>query len=403
MGRTLILVVLMMTVVLGLTTQQILNNNVNGAAETYARLEATEAQNLARSGMEIALVKLSNDTTWRGINSKSLGDGTMDVDVVRYYGNFLPPTTNKKPDWDEWCNYAGNLSSSDGDRGYLVRSTGTYGNQVVQGFSVLQHTESEIEPPDCFDYALFVNYNWNSNGNCHVVAEDGSMNADVHLNQSGNFNGVKQNNPLVEGFLTYSGSQPNWNPSSREPSDFLAPNSNPENLDVMRSVSAIEFPEFNPDDYKDIATQVHETNLTLSGNQSYGTADNPEIVYVGGDLHISGTVDGYAVFVVSTNAHITGNVTLVSGDNSKSHLAIYTGGDLVLTGNAEVYGQCYVKGNLIANGNPDIYGQVLVDGDFNENGHVMIHYRPANVELVEDIFACEGNDFGVVETISYLE
>ena len=402
MGRMLVIIVAVMVVVLGITTQQVLNSNVNSATGTFVRLNETKAKKLAESGMEIALAKLSEDDSWRGLQGTQFGDGVIKVDVVDYYGNFLP-RTGAKPNWDRWVDYASTLSQSDGTHGYLVRSQGVVEGVTTSGYAVVQHTQATIEPPKYFDYALFVNGSWTANGNSHVVADDNSLNANVHVNESGHFNGVKKNNPLVEGFFTYSGSKPTWNPWKTDPGDFLMPNHNPDGKEVLRKVSKIDLPEFNPDDYKDIATQVYETNLNLSGNQTYGTKMNPEIIFVGGDLKISGSITGYAVFIVKTNAMISGNVTLNNGDPNQSNLAFYTGGDLILNGTPQVHGQCYVKGNLVMNGTPDIYGQVIIDGDFTQNGNGLVHYHPANPQLVKDVFPCEGKESGIVETISYFE
>ena len=55
-----------------------------------------------------------------------------------------------------------------------------------------------------------------------------------------------------------------------------------------------------------------------------GTADNPKIIYVGGNLNIQGTVSGYGIFVVKKDIEITGDLLLDTPDPNGSKLALYT-------------------------------------------------------------------------------
>src|SRR5690606_39662278 len=100
-----------------------------------------------------------------------------------------------------------------------------------------------------------------------------------------------------------------------------------------QKVDPLDIPSFNPDDYKDVATQVYNTNKTFSGNISLGTKENPEIIYVGGDLKITGNVSGYGVFIVKGNILINGNVTITSIDPTGNNLGLYSKGDINVNGN----------------------------------------------------------------------
>jgi|GEM_PF-612809 len=399
MGKMLILVVILMTIVLGFAAQQLLNSDVDQVAHTVGHLQQLQAKNLAKSGSELAISYLSEDKNWTStINNKKMANGRLTVDVVDYYGNFLP---SGEPDWEDWCSIAQGLTPTDGTYGHLIRSVGQVNGESQEVISVVQHTESYLEPPQFFNYALLVEGDLDIGGSANVYAYNSNTNnADVHTNSDISVTG---NGYSVEGFGTYSGSH------SVQHNNFN-PNSNPDNLSTLRQVSEIELPDFDPEEYEDVATSTYYSDQHWSGNRNFGSQENPEIVYIDADLHMSGSYAGYAAIVVRNDIHISGNVTIQSENQETNNIGLYCGGDLHLSGNPDIHGQIYVEENVIrgesgpgGNGNVDVYGQMIIHGDARFSGNFKVYYKPANVDILDGIFECKGVDKGRVETISYYE
>ena len=416
MGKMLILVVILMTVILGITSQQMLSTNVSQVTDTIGRLQQVQAKNLAKSGTELAISYLSEDKNWTSnIDNMQMGNGELTIDVVDYYGNFLP---SGEPDWNEWCSIAQGLTSNDGTYGHLIRAIGQVNGDSKEIISVVQHTESSIEPPEFFDYALLVEGDLEFRGSANVYAYNSNTNnANVHTNSDLE---VKGNGYSVEGFGTYADDL-----DMKPQHNNFNPNSNPENQSTVRQTGEIELPEFDPEEYEDIATLTYYTDQHWNGNRNFGTKENPEIIYIDGDLHMSGSYTGYAAIIVRNDVHISGNVTIQSEDQNTNNIGLYCGGDMHLSGNPDIHGQIYVENNVTrggngngngkgkgkgnggggpgGTGNVDVYGQMIIHGEARFAGNFKIFYKPANVQLVDNIFECEGVDEGRVEIISYYE
>lgn len=80
-------------------------------------------------------------------------------------------------------------------------------------------------------------------------------------------------------------------------------------------------------------------NTVLSSTASYGSASTPQVVYVSGDLTVSGTLEGYGLLAVAGDLTISGNFTwegVVMARNTQQP----TEEDLNVTygGNAQIYG-----------------------------------------------------------------
>lgn len=361
MGRLIIIMLLGAGVLFSIASINNTNSNLVMASATYSENQRLQAKDNAESGIEMAIMKLSADTTWTGITSKQLESGVVTISVENTTSEFYNgPNTN--------------LVSA-----RLITSVGNVGDQYDTIRSVIQLPvagTSNNGVPGFMDYAVCTGNDLTMNGNVSIQDDNNTQwNANVHTNADFSMNG----NTTIKGFMTYY-SEAHSNPQSRLTTNIV-PNQNPQNLPHFYQDSIVTIPTFNPDNYKSSASIVYTTNKTLNGNIVLGTKDNPQIIYVGGDLNLNGNVTGYGVFIVKGNILINGNVTVNSVDANGSNVGLYTAGDLTANGNVKIYAQILTGGNANLNGNCKVYGSVTTKGTVNFNGNVNIYYRPATGAL----------------------
>ena len=306
--------------------------------------------------------------------------GNFSVGTVQ--GTFEGASYQSSVDW------GGGTRATIKSRGWVTDSQ----NQTHE-FHIRAEVEREMvaevqeEPPLFMRYALLADGDIELKGNAgtdvyEVVQgqEHNELNASIHANGKISTNG----NVNVRGFGTHV------NGSSARTSKHFNPYHNPTNADVLQQVDEpVEVPSFSSADFLS-RVQTYETytggNLSISGNTSFGgTREDPRVIYVPGNLKLSGQVSGYVMFIVEGHLDITGGVRI--GSNSfdgpdESSLAMYVGGDLKMRGNAEVYGQIYVAGEISSQGGTaDVYGNIVSAGNGQLRGTPRIYYRRASPAL----------------------
>ncbi len=253
--------------------------------------------------------------------------------------------------------------------------------------------------PAFMDYALLCNNNISLNGNVNIADDDNTKwNANVRTNADFQMNG----NNEIKGFMYYNGnahSNPSWRLNSQ-----IVPNVNSDGSPNYSQVSKIDIPNFNPNDYKSTATVTYNSNKFYSGNISLGSKDSPEIIYVNGDLNLSGNISGYGVFIVKGNIIINGNVKINDADPNASNLGLYATGDINANGNSQLHAQILTNSNVNLNGNVKVYGSVTARGGVNFNGNVNIYYHPANSSLTQPFWpesssnSAVASDYGMAKS-----
>lgn len=363
MGRMLLILILGGAVLFSLVSVDINRKNLSMVQNNVDHYNYSEAKNFAESGLEFAVSKLASDTNWAGVQNKQLDGGSVTVTVENTGSKYF-----NGPDLG--------LTSA-----RLITVIGTSGDQEDTVRSVIQFSSAaSSDPPKYMKYAVATGNNLSLNGNVTIQDDNNSAwNANVRTNANFSMNG----NNNITGFLYYAGSA-HSNPSWRLNSNII-PNQNPDGLPNTEQVSSMDIPQFNPDDYKDKADTIFASNTTFNGNISLGTKEDPKIIYVGGDLTLSGNVSGYGEFIVKGNILLNGNVNLTSEDPSGSSLGLYTAGDLNANGNVTVKAQIFTGSNANLNGNCKVYGSVTSRGTVNFNGHVNIYYRPASGALTKPL------------------
>lgn len=368
----------------------ITNLNMNRSNSTMAsnaviEYQTKEAKNFAKSGIEFAARYLSDDSTWTGI-TKNLNGGSVIISAQNTNSQYFNgPNVG--------------LTSA-----RLVTSIGICGSQSDTIRAVLQlpnPNNSNPPPPDFMNYAIATGNNLALNGNVTIQDDynqqsnsenekddnnsNSHWNADCRTNGNFSMNG----NNTINGFVSYCGtatSNPAWRLSSN-----IIPNQNPNNQPSCSQSSPLDIPTFNAKNYMSKANTQYSGNKTYSGNISLGTKDNPQVIYIDGNLTINGNVSGYGVFVVNGNINVNGNVNLTASDPSVSNIGFYSTGDLNANGNVTISAQILAGGNVNLNGNCKIYGSITADGTTNFNGNENIYYKPANGNLTKQFWTSNSN------------
>ena len=379
MGKMLIILTVAMAGLFSVINLNMLNSNRRMIINSVTDSERHQAKNLAASGIEMAMMQIAQDTTWSG-SVNSLEIGILDINVTT--------TTSRYPN-----------GPSVGENGRLITSTGTVNNKNITIQAVVQLPTAPGVPP-FMNGALITDGNLTLNGNISIVDDNNqNWNADIHTNSSLMINGSSNH---IEGFGSYV-DKVTLNPWTKPPEYFFQPNDNPNGLPVLNKTSVITIPDFDPDDYIDIATDITYGNLVINGSHvTLGSKDNPKIWYVDGNLTINGgQISGYGVYIVTGKIVLNGSVTITSIDPTGNNLGLYAKGTITVNGRHDIYGQIFSGEKVSLNGSSNIYGCVTVKGRAILNGSPNIYYRPASPNLTGPFW--EAQPTGRPFVVSYYE
>ena len=359
MGRAILIVIMGAGIIFAMSStnrQVTIKEGVDNASSNF---EVSHARNIAKAGVEISIMQLDSNRNYRtGFDGKSLSGGAL---------------TTK-------------LSTVDLEHVRII-STGLYSGKTFTINCVVRIPPTDV--PTAFNYALAADGPLNMNGTVDVIREDPSQmyNASIHSNHS-----ISTGTQVrVEGFGTSAGSI-TCNPLSKLPDVFEPPYNPGGSPEYSANTPKISIPDFDPDKYKAIADEVYEGDVTISGNDVIGDVSDPKIIWIGGNLTLSGTVDlsGSGIYVVKGQITVNGNVSINNGVGEKSNLGFYSAQSVTINGNPSVEGQFYAKDNFVVNGNATITGNVIVKNSdivvTSLNGSAMIRFRRANPLLTSPIW-----------------
>lgn len=359
MGRALLIIVLVAGLVYSLSSLQMNVMIKSSTDNAFRHYEESVARNIAKAGIEMCIMRLDSSQSWRtGYSALPMSDGTMSAIVNSY----------------------------DLDHVKIV-STGMYLNRLKTITAIVQIPPNDL--PEPFNDALASDGPLSLNGTVDVVLENPSLqlNANIHSNTS-----ITTGTQVhVAGFGTSAGSI-TANPISKLPEIFV-PNYNPDGDPAYsQNISPINVPDFNADQYKAIADEVYEGDYTLSGNEVVGSLSDPKIIWIGGNMTLTGNVSltGAGIYIVKGSITMNGNVSINNGVGEKSNLAFYSQNTITINGNPSVEGQFYAKNDFAVNGNATITGNVVVKNSditvTTVSGSALIRYRPANSLLTSPIW-----------------
>ena len=357
MGKMMLIVVISFGVIFSIISFNMMQANTRmtyNAVNEYSRMQA---KGLAESGIDYSIMKIAQDTSWCTATRLSASGGTIDMTVVNTRSHF--------PDGPDV-----------GEKGKVITSVGRFSGQTVTIRAVVQIPVIPEVPP-WMRSALMSDQDLVLSG-AVTVEDDGNplWNADVHTNDDLFVNGIVR----VEGFGSYYDNMvlhPNL--ASR----FFIPNVNPASAPVAQQRPQVAIPVFNPAAYIAAATQVFRgaTTIVNASNLVLGTYEHPEIIYIEGDLKLSGSFSGYGVYIVMGDIYVTGNVTTTSIDPLGNKLGFYSADDIFFAGNTSATGQMFAMDDVTFLGNNVLTGMVTAKGAMNFNGTVNVRYRPASANL----------------------
>ncbi|MEP0548778.1 MAG: S8 family serine peptidase [Rhodothermales bacterium] len=236
--------------------------------------------------------------------------------------------------------------------------------------------------PPFFQYALTAGDDVKVlSGNLSVrVGGSGAPNASVFAND-------RLHLPLrgseFEGFGYYG-------TSADRPYSFR-PAYNPSGLPTTMAQPPIDVPAFRAQDYAHLATASTGT-YHLAGRLQMGTAEQPSILYVNGDLVVSGPAHftGYGIVLVTGNVYVNSRIT--SPTDGSTRLGIYANGDITVTAaSSNVAAQVFSAGDIILRAPTTIYGSVTAGDDVQvETAGAVVHYRTASPALTEPFWPMAG-------------
>ncbi|MCX8056638.1 MAG: hypothetical protein N3F03_03380 [Ignavibacteria bacterium] len=354
MGRTILIILFSAILTFGIVSIQINRSTSDAGTSTSNYYRDVYAKNIANSMIDVLKIKLLSDTTYRVINqiTENVMGGIASYRLIDTFINSAPFVKAE----------------------VIARYEGV--TKISEAYFSIEKMGSGGLPP-FMRYAVLSGRNLNLNGGVTITNAGNGLNANVHVNGNFSMNG----NNDIDGFLTYTGSAQS-NPANAL-NTRITPVSNPTNLPVHFQTQQVNIPDIDPNDIKNKATDIYYGNKSFSGNITLGTKENPKIIYVTGDLSISGNVTGYGIFVSLGNVIISGNVTINSPDPTVSNIGIYSKNDLIVNGNVTLNAQLYANGNVVLNGNNRIYGNVVSKNSVQMNGNVTVYYKPANELLAK--------------------
>jgi len=323
---------------LGTSLMQTAANGLGRASEYNRR---GEALSLAESGVDMALTKLyenydaAGDTlesTGAYADNFSLAVGSVSYTVTAPY-NGIANTCLVDSQATTWTN-----------RTARIRTVAYY---VADSSRV-------------FEGAIFCDTPLILNGSGGVYPDEDGEGGDIYANGNIHFNGTSFT-MTADGSL-YSTGTVNWVP------DEVPATS------VHQYVSPLQMPAIDLDYYESIATQTYSGNKTFNSSNMDSLSG---VIFVDGDVKISGNYSGQALIVATGKIQVTGSVTTEHLDTDT--LALISPKSIKIAGNATVHGLVYSHSVLqdaetTLSGNITIYGAIC--GDLvRSNGGIEVYYR----------------------------
>ncbi|MCZ7555972.1 MAG: hypothetical protein M5R41_06170 [Bacteroidia bacterium] len=374
MGKMLVVLVIAMGIIASLASLQLNRSNLNSSNVAVQDYEINQARNLARSGIEHAISRLAQDSTWsEGYTSDAMGGGTLAVSVQR--------TRAMYPGGPD-----ANLNNA-----RLVTATGTVLDEVFTIRAVVEIPSAYIRPPG-LGYGILSDQSMDLTGNVRIMDYNNpTLNANVHTNHDLTFGGSSR----VEGYGSYSENCP----SAGGATGIFFPNVL-SGGSLVSKVPPVAIPEIDPSKWEALATRKFYSSTTINGNMTLGTRDNPEIIYVRGDLKLNGQMTGYGVFLVTGDLTINGGANVTAIDPSGNNLGILVAGDAKINGTSSIDATLLIGGSAKITGTTAIVGSIIAKGEIDFGGTADIFYNPLHNAVAKKVWQVEA---GRPKIVSYYE
>ncbi len=332
-GAAFIIAMVALTVLLILGTA-FMGEAVNNLASATKQVRSYQAMDLAEAGVDMGLVKLYENydgilatlaSAGRYESSFGAGGGTVNYTVLANYQGI--------PDL------------------MLVDSTGTtrtlqHARVRAGAYYVNQDAVDRV-----FRGAIFCDSPLPLNGGGSVLADSNGEGGNIYANGDITFNGTSFT--MSDNGHLYTTGTVNWTPPGVDPAD------------VYQNIAPLPMPVIDLEYYRSIATQTY----TMHGHHpmvfSNSNLDNLSgVVFVDGDVNITGTYSGKAVIVATGSISVTGAVK--ASQSGTDTLVLLSPKYIQVAGGCQVEGLIYShsvvgEGTVGVSGTVDIVGAVVAD------------------------------------------
>jgi Tfp pilus assembly protein PilX/cytoskeletal protein CcmA (bactofilin family) len=320
---------------------------VQGLAKASKDIRQQEAANLAESGVDMALCKLYED--YDSINETLSTDGTVSGSFALPQGTVSYTINSPYAGIADTCEVVSDATSRFNKRA-RVRVIASYRTDVGR----------------VFEGAIFSNSPLTLNGSGEVKPDASGKGGSIYAKGDITFKGTSFT-MHPEGFIYTTGTT-NWVPPQVPATS------------VYQNIAPVPMPIIDLQWYHDHATVIYtaaKKSAVKFGAGGVSLSGLSGIIYVNGDVSISGQYTGKALIVATGDISITGNVT--AGDRDTDAIALITTKSVKIAGNAEVDGLIYSHNvtqdaSATINGTANIYGAVVADV-VTTNGGVTVEYR----------------------------
>ncbi|NBB75676.1 MAG: hypothetical protein GVY35_18690, partial [Bacteroidetes bacterium] len=318
--------------------------------------------------------------------------------------------------------------------GYF-RDARTGDDQAYTIRAVYTKQAQDVGVPPAMRYALVAGgSSLRLRGNVTVRSGLDGQSANVHANGDLNIRGSSRNIE-IDGHGTYA------NAYSGSRTDYFRP-SGADDESAVYQTDAVPIPpvDFSDPDLRSQATEVIDGNVRLNGRRTInleatgwdangdgyaqtgtGTADDPFVLYVDGNLNLNGDLrfhrngtnaagdrqQAHVVIYVNGNASIQGNGRLTptervvpSARTSETatqswiadtlpegvSLSMYVGGNVSINSNSRVAGRIQANGAVAYAGgrNANLIGGLTARGDVRLSGHASLYAASSNESAIPD-------------------
>jgi cytoskeletal protein CcmA (bactofilin family)/type II secretory pathway pseudopilin PulG len=333
------IVALMVLLILGAA---LMREAVNNLAAASKQERTYQALGLAEAGVDMALVKLYEnydniqqtlESTGQYEGSFSAGDGSVAYTV--------------------YANYQG-ISDL-----VLIDSTGTTRTRQDARVRVAAKYLDQDSVDRVFRGAIFSDSPLTLNGAGNVLANAEGEGGDIYANGDITFNGTSYD--MSPAGHIYTTGVTNWFPPEIS------------GANVFEHIAPLPMPVIDLNYYRSIATQVFTGSRVFnSGNLNNLSG----VIFVDGNVKISGQYSGSAVIVASGSIQVTGDVYASQPENDA--LVLMSPKYVKIAGNCKVEGLIYSHsvvddGSVSISGSVEIVGAVVADAVVT-NGAMNITY-----------------------------
>jgi hypothetical protein len=314
---------------------------IQGLAWASDDRDQVDAFCLAESGVDMAITKLYED--YDDINAILTASGSYSDTYTLNGGSVSYTVTTPYAGIADTCLIVSDSTSS-ADESAQVRVIAAYQRDVGR----------------VFEGAIFSNSPLTLNGAGGVFPDADGSGGDIYANGDIVFNGTSfLMDP--EGSIYTSGTT-NWVPDGVPATH------------VHENVAPVSMPVIDIDYYRSVADTIYMGNQTFNDANMVGLSG---VIFVKGNVKISGSYTGQACIVATGRVQITGNVVASNPDDDT--LVIMSPKSVMIGGNTRIDGLVYAHsvvegaGADLA-GDVEIYGALIADV-VTTHGGITVNYR----------------------------